>query len=81
VGLASGELHNVRTEASRLAAENRHWPSPRKIVAGRHFGDDKPGAEALGDPPEWGIRDPGHWGEEHPVGDLDVANPKLTQTS
>ena len=73
VRLAAGELHDMRADAGRLAAQPRHRPAVDEIVAGGHFGDDEAGAEARGQTSKRRIGDPRHRREKDPVGDRNIA--------
>ena len=66
VRLAAGKLHDVRADAGRLAAQPRHRPALREIVARGHLGHDQAGAELRGQPAERRVGDAGHRREQGP---------------
>jgi hypothetical protein len=63
----------MRTYSGRLASQKRHGTTADKVIAGGHFGNDKPGAEGRGQASERYIGNAGHGRQKDPVGDLNIA--------
>ena len=73
MGLAAGELNDMRADAGRLAAQPRHRTSLSEVIAGGHLGDDESRAKGCGQTPKRGIGDARHRREKYPVGDFNIA--------
>jgi hypothetical protein len=73
MGLAAGELNDVRPDTGRFASQLRHRSSVDEIVAGGHLGDHETGAEMSRQAPERRIGHAGHRSQNDPIGDLDIA--------
>ena len=72
--LAAGELHHMRPDSGRLAAQHRHRAAVDKIVAGGHLGDHETSAEGCGHASKRGIGDTRHRRQNNPVRDLNIAD-------
>jgi hypothetical protein len=72
-GLAARELNDVRAYSCRLASQPRHWAAIYEIIAGGHFGNDKPSAKCGAQTSKRGIGYARHRCEKNPVGNLNIA--------
>jgi hypothetical protein len=72
--LAAGELHDMRANAGRFAAQPRNCPAPHQIVACSHFRDHESRTQPLRQTSEGGIGHPRHGRKKSRVGEFNIAN-------
>jgi hypothetical protein len=74
-GLAAGQLHRHGEDLGAALGQLHRLPGLADHgLAGDHLRDHQPGAEALDQAPERQVRDPGHRGQDHRLGDLQGSN-------
>jgi hypothetical protein len=73
MGLATGKLNDVGSDAGGLAAQHGHRPAINEVVAGGHFGNDESRSKGGGLASERSIGDAGHRRQENPVGNRNIA--------
>src|SRR5262245_16967781 len=73
VRFAAGQLHDMRANAGRLAAQPGHRLAVDEIIAGRPFGNNEARAQMGREPTEGSIGNAGHGRQKNSVGELNIA--------
>src|SRR6516164_6255689 len=71
---AARELHDMRADPARFAAQPRNRPALHHIVACGHFADHESRAQPLRQTPEGCIGHPGHWRKKSWVDEFNIAD-------